>query len=447
MATDPVRSIQRREIGHAYDLSLDGAIVKLAALEPATDTPYLTVAIDWTPDGNRTLRSQGDATKRSQRRTAEPDISGLSRPARTELEKAATALAASYDERSAARASVDADLERLFIYLDRELDPSAKGAIVVANHGLGVFETIVLAIPVETSLSAGVTPKLRTLVRVAEDYEPYAVLHADQLNSTLYFFIQDQPFEELSVKSNDYPRKQATGGLNQRRYRNRADERVSAFARTVAAETHKTLDELGVESFFVAGDDVITSALDPEWPAETRAKLGGIVRVPIVASIEDLVLAVAPMEEARERQEELDAVAVVETALASGDLARSGAVAVIAALVGRQVDALVMNADFSAPGWIDYSLSIAGAGDIPAEHPGGGDVANIVAVDLGEEMIRKAVLSGVRIEIVETLPASNAEMTLGAADQSRAEAARRLDALGGVAATLRFSVLPDGSDS
>jgi hypothetical protein len=447
MATDPVRSIQRRAIGHAYDLSLDGAIAKLAALEPATDTPYLTVAIDWTPDGNRTLRSQGDATKRSQRRTAEPDISGLSRPARTELEKAATALAAEYEERSAARASVDADLERLFIYLDRELDPSAKGAIVVANHGLGVFETIVLAIPVETSLSADVTPQLRTLVRVAEDYEPYAVLHADQLNSTLYFFIQDQPFEELSVKSNDYPRKQATGGLNQRRYRNRADERVSAFARTVAAETHKTLDELGVESFFIAGDEVITSALDPEWPAETRAKLGGIVRVPIVASIEDLVSAVAPMEEARERQEELDAVAVVETALASGDLARSGAVAVIAALVGRQVDALVMNADFTAPGWIDYSLNIAGAGEIPAEHPGGGDVANIVAVDLGEEMIRKAVLSDVRIEIVETLPATNAEMTLGGADQSRAEAARRLDALGGVAATLRFSVLPDGTDS
>jgi len=447
MATDPVRSIQCRDIGHAYDLSLDGAIAKLAALEPAPDTPYLTVAIDWTPDGNRTMRSQGDATKRSQRRTAAPDISGLSRPARTELEKAATALAAEYDERSAARASVEADLERLFIYLDREIDPSARGAIVVANHGLGVFETIVLAIPVETSLSAGATPKLKTLVRVAEDYEPYAVLHADQLNATLYFFIQDQPFEELSVKSNDYPRKQATGGLNQRRYRNRADERVSAFARTVAAETHKTLDELGVESFFIAGDEPILSALDAEWPAETRAKLGGILRVPIVASIDDLVAVVAPLEEARERQEELDAVAVVETALASGDLARSGAVAVIAALVGRQVDALVMNADFSAPGWIDYSLNIAGAGDIPSEHPAGGDVANIIAVDLGEEMIRKAVLSGVRIEIIETVPATDAEMTLGGGDQRRSEAARRLDALGEVAATLRFSVLPDGSGS
>ena len=447
MATDPVRSIQRRDIGHAYDLSLDGAIARLAALEPATDTPYLTVAIDWTPDGNRTLRSQGDATKRSQRRTAEADISGLSRPARTELEKAATALAADYAERSAARASIDADLERLFIYLDRELDPSAKGAIIVANNGLGVFEPIVLAIPVETSLSAGATPKLRTLVQVAEDYEPYAVLHADQLDATLYFFIQDQPFEELSVKSNDYPRKQATGGLNQRRYRNRADERVSAFARTVATETHRTLDELGVESFFIAGDEPILSALDAEWPAETRAKLGGIVRVPIVASIDDLVSAVAPMEEARERQEELDAVAVVETALASGDLARAGAVVVIAALVGRQVDALVMNADFTAPGWIDYSLNIAGAGDIPSEHPGGGDIANIVAVDLGEEMIRKAVLSNVRIEIVETLPATDAEVTLGGGDQRRAEAARRLDELGGVAATLRFSVLPDGTNS
>jgi hypothetical protein len=202
-----------------------------------------------------------------------------------------------------------------------------------------------------------------------------------------------------------------------------------------------------VESFFVAGDEPILSALDSEWPAETRVKLGGIVRVPIAASIDDFVAAVAPMEEVRERQEELDAVALVETALASGDLARAGAVAVIAALVGRQVDALVMNADFTAPGWIDYSLNIAGVGEIPSEHPGGGDIANIIAVNLGEEMIRNAVLSDVRIEIVEILPATNAEMTLGGADQSRAEAARRLDALGGVAATLRFSALPDGTDS
>ena len=440
MATDPVRSIQRRDIGHVYDLSLDGVIARLAALDPSSETPYLTISVNWTPDGNRTLRSQGyDAPKRSQRRVAEADISGLARPARTELQKAATELAAGYDERSAARASVDADLERLFIYLDRELEPSAQGAIVIANHGLGVWEPVVLAIPVETSIAAGATPQLRTLVRVAEDYEPYGVLLADQLQATLTFFVQDQPFEELSVKSNDYPRKQATGGLNQRRYRNRADERVAAFARTVAAESQKTLDDLGIESFFIAGDEPITSALDAEWHPDARKRIAGTLRLPIEATIEEQVAAVAPLETERERQEELDAVVAVEQALASGDLARSGDDAVIAALTGRQVDALVMNADYSAPGWIDHALNIAGAGEIPAEHPAGGDVANIIAVDLGEEMIRKAILGDARIEIVETAPAPGETV-------ERAEAAQRLDALGGVAATLRFSVLPDGSE-
>ena len=149
--------------------------------------------------------------------------------------------------------------------------------------------------------------------------------------------------------------------------------------------------------------------------------------------------AVAPLETERERQEKLDAVVAVEQALAMGDVARSGDVAVIAALTGRQVEALVMNADFAAPGWIDHSLNIAGAGDIPAEHPAGGDVANIIAVDLGEEMVRKAILGRARIEIVETAPAPGET-------GERAEAAQRLDALGGVAAMLRFSVLPDGSE-
>ncbi len=447
MATDPVRSIQRRNIGHGYDLALDGAITRLAALEPSAETPYLTVAIDWTPSGSRTVRSSGDPPKRSQRRAAEAAVSELSRPSRIELQKAATDLVNQYDERSAARKSVDADIERLFDYLDRELEPSPQGAIVVANHGLGVFETIILAIPVETSIAAGVTPQLRTLVRVAEDYEPYAVLLADQHEATLTFFVQDHPFEELAVKSTDYPRKQSSGGLNQRRYRNRVEERVSAFARTVAAETRSALDELGVESFFVVGNDVITSALDPEWHPDVRSRLGGILRLPVETAMDDLIAAVNPLEIERERQEELDAVLAVETALATGDLARAGDVAVIAALTGMQVDALVMNADFSAPGWIDHSLAIAGAGDIPVEHPGGGDVANIIAVDLGQEMIRKAILSGARIEIVETMPATTRDRSFEGSESARAEAAQRLDQLGGVAATLRFSVLSNSTDT
>jgi hypothetical protein len=100
MATDPVRSIQRRDIGHGYDLALDGAIARLAALDPANETPYLTVTIDWTPSGIRTMRTSGDTPKRSQRRIAEAPVSELDRPSRVELQKAATNLASQFDERS-----------------------------------------------------------------------------------------------------------------------------------------------------------------------------------------------------------------------------------------------------------------------------------------------------------------------------------------------------------
>src|SRR5262245_31325126 len=117
MATDPVRSIQRRNIGHGYNLALDGAIAKFASMEPASETPYLTTTVDWTPEGVRTVRTSGEPPNRSQQRPAEADISGLSRPARFELQKAATELASTYEPRSPARASIEADIERLFAFL------------------------------------------------------------------------------------------------------------------------------------------------------------------------------------------------------------------------------------------------------------------------------------------------------------------------------------------
>jgi peptide subunit release factor 1 (eRF1) len=378
---------------------------------------------------------------------SEGDTATPFRPSLIELESAGGEILASFDERTPARDSVEEDLKRIREYLESELDMSASGAIIVANQGAGVFQTVSLALPVATSLTAGPTPDMRSLVQVAEDNEPYAVLVTEQQTSTLTFFVQNLAIEELEVQATDYPRKQKQGGWSQRRFQARADERVEATAREIAEQTRRALKEAGVDKLVVAGAEVMTSALDAAWHDEVRAMILDTIRVAPDATLHEIAAQAHPIVTAREREYELDAVEQAESAIGMQELGRSGAEAVAVVLARGQVDTLVMNEDFAAPGWIDPVYDLAGAGDPPTEHPAGGDMAGIMTVDLGEEMIRKAVRTGAWVEIVHTSPEGEPMLDGNTGADARSEAAKRLDALGGVAAILRFSVMPQAGET
>ncbi len=442
MATDPVRQIRRRRFGQSFDRALGGAIAEIAGLAPRTDSPYVSATVDWTPSGENPGRNTEGHLKASQRGRVDPaTTSSPNRPARTELKSKGDELLAQFERGTDAFKSVEADLERIASALESDVPDSAKGAVIVANHDAGVFILIPLGLPVETSLSAGPTPALRTLVQVAEDNEPYAILVVDQQESTLTFFVQNTPVEELEVVASDWPRKQAAGALNQRRYQARADERIDATASVVAGELRTAMAESGVDTLIVGGAEVMVSALESALHDEVRDLVLETIRVAPDATIHDLADQVAPMLEAAERESEMTAVSDVEDAIGQESLGRSGAEAVAIALARSQVELLVMNDDFSASGWVDPDFALAGIGDPPASHPAGGPQEAMIGVELSDEFMRMALNQAARIEIVHTQPASEPSIDQRE-DEARSTAAKRLDKLGGVGAVLRFSDQP-----
>jgi hypothetical protein len=147
MATDPVRKIRRRHLGHAFNLALDGAISPLADLEPSSNTPYVTATVNWEPEGTQPGRHTTEPVKASQRRNKdEIDNSAPFRPARIELENAGDEVLATFEERTPARDSIEVDLKRIQEYLESELDMAASGAVIVANSGAGVFTAVPLSL-------------------------------------------------------------------------------------------------------------------------------------------------------------------------------------------------------------------------------------------------------------------------------------------------------------
>jgi hypothetical protein len=105
---------------------------------------------------------------------------------------------------------------------------------------------------------------------------------------------------------------------------------------------------------------------------------------------------------------------------------------------------LVMNDDFSQPGWADYTLPLYGVGSPPGEHPAGGDVANLVPTTVEDEVVRLALQIGAEVQLVRSavpVGVEEQEQIPNADDPTpRSEAARALDELGGIGAILRYAL-------
>ena len=422
MATDPVRQIEAHEYESELSLDLPAALRRLAALPPSVEAPYLTLQLDWRPDGNR------------------PNV----RSGKVEFDQGVDGFLAGFAPHTPAHESLSADLERIRTYLDGEASAAAQGIVVVACSADDVFEPLPLAFPLPNRTVTGPTPALSVLARVAEDLAPYAVLLADQREATLSLITQATPERRVDVSGTGYPRKQAQGGWSQRRYQARADERVEAFARSVAEETRRFLDEQRVGALVLLGDEVITPALMDSFHQTVTDRLIGTMEFDVRTTEHQVVEATLPLVERAEREREAAAVQAVKDGVGAGGKGVAGPEDTLTALQTGQVMTLVMTDDFAAPGWADFTLPLYGAGDPPAEHPAGGDPANIVPIALEEELVRLAIQTDAEIEIVGTAVPVSAEEQADVRDADaappRAEAALALDALGGVGAVLRFAL-------
>jgi peptide subunit release factor 1 (eRF1) len=446
VATDPVQRI--RSFAHETPLALDlrTTLARLAALPPSTEAPYLTLSLDWQPEGGEPGRLPPPGQKRSERRTQGEATGAPRRPAWEAAQRELDELVARHGPRGAAFESLSADVARIKEYLASGLDPAAKGVIVVACHHRNVFEPVPLDVPVVTEFRTGAIPSLRQLVHAAEDFPPYAVLVAEQRDAFLWLLERQTWESSVQLESSLYPRKQKQGGWSQRRYQDRADERVDAFARTIAAEARQLFEDgqKQADYLIIAADEPMYSALNAEFHEIVKRHIISRVHLEMEANVTQIAAVTEPLVDEAERRAELEAVQAVRNGVAAGTNGVAGVQDTLAALEIGQVMTLVMNDDFTRAGWADYTLSLYGAGDPPREHPAGGDVANLTPTALEDEIVRLALRTDATVELVKSgMPITDEERDqIPDAEDAppRTEAALALDALGGVGAILRYTI-------
>jgi hypothetical protein len=442
VVTDPVRNIQATEFATGLDIHVADPLRELALLPAAPESPYLTVTLDWTPNFEDPGRQAPEERRRSEQRNRPAEEPASRRPARTWLDKELKGLLDGLEPRSPQRANLEADIARIGTYLDSELDPAASGVYIVSAQGRDVFVPLALGVPIPTGVGYGPQPAIDALAHVAEDYATYGILVSDQERAELSFVTQGVRDRGVTLEGTLYPRKQAQGGPNQRRYQARADERVFHFARAVAGEVQAALREVEAEDLVLVGSRVFIDELLKQFPDDIAALVAGMVPMDLKPEPtgQALIDATAEIALKAERERETTAVDSVREVLGQGR-AVAGAVDVLNALQAHQVMTLVVNEDFQGSGWADLTLPLYGLGPIPAGHPTGGDIANLVEVNLAEEFVRLALQSGGEIEMVHTSVPFDVDSPLHRSPSGipRSAPAIALDEVGGVAAVLRYA--------
>ncbi|MCC6313255.1 MAG: host attachment protein [Thermomicrobiales bacterium] len=430
MATDPVRQVEATVFPGETTAELQRLARRLAELPPSPAEPYLTVGID--------LRAYGPAAGHRL---------GLER-----FERDAEALLKKLDAHSVARLSATTDLTWIIERVG-QARVGSEGMFAFACAGRNVFEAAAVPVPVPERLSLGPTPELFDLVRMIEDWPPYAVLVADQQLGVLLLVTGAGPDLRVEVGASDFPRHQHQGGWSQDRFQRRAGEREDAFARELAGQARRLVEERRIEMLVLAASEPMrTAILDALHESVSKLLVGELHHIVEHGRNYDelnpntVIKLADPIVRRAERAREAEVARKVRDGAGPGDRSVTGPVDTLTALQTGQVMTLVLNDDASVAGWADFTLGLYGVGTVPAVHPAGGNPANLVAVNLVQEAVRLALQFDADVEVIKTDPTSeegHGRERVVTATRPRADAAKSMDEFGGIGAVLRFTLAPD----
>ncbi len=387
--------------------------------------PYLTVTLDYRPDGARPNH----------------------RPGTQWLDEQEKRLREDYGPRGPLYDAAVEGLKELRDALGDMGDPVPQGIIAVLQPGGGDSLILPLAVAPRNSVTVSATPALFEIASVQDAAEPFAVLIADTKQAFIHVFALGT--RERDVEMHGQPRggKVNPGAksmdFHEKTALNSREQEIADFAKGIAEEVRVVMDEVDVRRLIIASDDQFTASLIEHFPKELHTTVIGTIKADIRDTPAQLLRLALPIIHEAERAQEDDVCEQLATgAQEPHGLAVWGIADTLAALETGQVLTLVMATDFSAAGWADEAMGMTGAGHVPTEHPAGGNVADLRPVDLREEFVRMALLSAVGTEFVnlrETGPVTESVDEAAASDTgARGGAVAALADHEGVGALLRF---------
>jgi peptide chain release factor subunit 1 len=208
------------------------------------------------------------------------------------------------------------------------------------------------------------------------------------------------------------------GGWSQMRYQRHVDNLHQHHAKEVVEALDRIVREEGIENVIIAGDEVIIPLLREQMSAELAKKTEDTMRLDIRTPEQEIMERTLEIFRARDAEMDKERVAELHDAVRGTGLGVAGAADTLAALSNGQVDELFLTAGMSEIQHEPDEVRAVLAAYAPGEE------AETLNTDkprlVVDELIRRAGETGARIHFIED--------------------ASLLAAMGGIGATLRYSM-------
>ncbi len=162
-----------------------------------------------------------------------------------------------------------ADAARVQHFFDEHAESWLQGVAIFACHRHQLFEVLETGVPFEDQVVLEPFPDLFQLAHLIDEYETAVVALVD--TNTARLFVIRRGFLQEMGGPNEPPfafSKRKVGGLNQKRYQRRVENRRIDFAREVATVLEALVAHEGATRVILAGDAVaiplLHSALSPQ---------------------------------------------------------------------------------------------------------------------------------------------------------------------------------------
>lgn len=353
---------------------LQTKLQELTALA-STEEPFLSVYVDWRPDGNGQRQSP------------------------LALQQAFDLIADQIKARDGNLKSFEADRERIMNYIDREAPVDAQGLAIFACDAEGIWETLPLQVPIETHVVEDRYPHVFNLARILDDHETYAVVLADSQESRIFVISLNEAEKAAETEADEKIRRFEAGGWGQMLFQRRTENIIKAHTKDIADKLGRIIKRYDVQHVIIAGNDSLKGTILGTLPEQIKGKLVDYINLDIQSNIQSIMEAIEPRMREVEHDQEADDLDTLEAQVnTKGGLGVVGVGDTALALTKGQVMTLIIHQNFNATG-----------GECPncgAIRPGlrpncPFDGTEMQQINLREIFTARAIQQGATVQVVE----------------------------------------------
>ena len=252
----------------------------------------------------------------------------------------------------AGQASVEADLKRISDHVRGGIDRSStRGLAMFSCSADGFWQVLELAVSVPNVIVVNATPHIRVLESVVDQYLRFAVLLVDRQRSRIFVFEQGQLIDKQE-HFDQLPRHDDDGGQMDRDHVAGHTQAVAAqHLRRSAQAAFAVFQEEAFDHLILCTPDALGREMEKELHPWLRDRIAARLSIPVAARDGEICQAALEVEAGVERAREAALVERLRQAVGAGSGAAVGLPDVLAALVARRVETLLVSEGYEAPGW------------------------------------------------------------------------------------------------